>query len=212
MDNVIGRNIRAHRERLSWTQDQLAAAADVSLRTVQRAEEGQIIAAESLQALAGALDVTQEVLRTDLDAVALEAALKETKSRYKLIPLQRVERGSDVRQFMPADAYQVDRVDVADEAAEDTIALLEQQLKDLGDLWRDMEPVQRHEALKDVQQEIDALRSLGFVVTAGVDQMRLRPQHSEEAFTMNVLHVVVAPASEPKLFAMRDKTTQVSFT
>jgi len=27
MDNVIGRNIRAHRERLSWTQDQLAAAA-----------------------------------------------------------------------------------------------------------------------------------------------------------------------------------------
>jgi transcriptional regulator with XRE-family HTH domain len=143
-------DVRPHRERLSWTQEQLAAAADVSVRTVQRAEEGQVIAAESLQALAGALDVTQELLRTDLDAAALEAALKETKSRYKLIPLQRVERGSDVRQFMPADAYQVDRIDVTDEAAEDTIALLEQQLKDLGDLWRDMEPVQRHEALKDV--------------------------------------------------------------
>jgi len=71
----VGRR-RAHRERLSWTQEQLAAAADVSLRTVQRAEEGQIIAAESLQALAGALDVTQELLRTDLDAAALEAAVK----------------------------------------------------------------------------------------------------------------------------------------
>jgi transcriptional regulator with XRE-family HTH domain len=212
MDNVIGRNIRAHRERLSWTQEQLAAAADVSLRTVQRAEEGQIIAAESLQALAGALDVTQELLRTDLDAAAFEAAVKETKSRYKLIALQRLERGNDLRQFMPADAYQVDRVDVADEAAEDAIALLDQQLKDLGDLWRDLEPLQRHEALKDVQREIDALRSLGFVVTAGVDQMRLRSEHAQEAFTMTVLHVVVAPTSEPKLFAMRDKTAQVSFT
>ncbi len=73
---------------------------------------------------------------------------------------------------MPANAYQLDRVDVTDEAA-DAIALLEQQLKDLGDLWRDMEPVQRHEALKDLQQQIDALRSLGFAVTAGVDQMQL---------------------------------------
>jgi hypothetical protein len=58
---------------------------------------------------------------------------------------------------------------------------------------------------------ITRLRSLGFVVTAGVDQMRLRQQHSEEAFTINVLRVIVAPASQPKLFAMRDKTAPFSF-
>jgi hypothetical protein len=41
--------------------------------------------------------------------------------------------------------------------------------------------------------------------------MRLRQQHSEEAFTINVLRVIVAPASQPKLFAMRDKTAPFSF-
>jgi transcriptional regulator with XRE-family HTH domain len=48
-----------------WTQEQLAGAADVDVRTVQRAEKGEPVSAESLQAIAGALDVSVEVLRGD---------------------------------------------------------------------------------------------------------------------------------------------------
>jgi transcriptional regulator with XRE-family HTH domain len=211
MENVMGRNIRARRELLSWTQEQLAEAATVSLRTVQRAEEGQVLSAESLQALAGALDVSLETLRTNHDEAALEAALEQTKSRYKFIQLQRIERGTVFRDLLPADAYQVDRSHVKDDAAEDVIATLEQHLSDLGDMWSDMEPIQRHQALKDVHEEIENLKSLGFVVTAGIDEMRLRIPNSEGTFSMNVLRVVVAPESEPKLFALRDKTAPVSF-
>ena len=52
---ALGRVIKAHRERLSWTQERLAGAADVNLRTVQRAESGQGISKDGLGAIAAAL-------------------------------------------------------------------------------------------------------------------------------------------------------------
>jgi uncharacterized glyoxalase superfamily protein PhnB/DNA-binding XRE family transcriptional regulator len=56
-----GARIKRLRDRKAWTQEQLAAAARVSVRTVQRAEEG-VMSAETLSALAGALDVPAEAL------------------------------------------------------------------------------------------------------------------------------------------------------
>ncbi len=38
---VIAENIRRHREKCHWTQEELAIAADIDTRTVQRAERGQ---------------------------------------------------------------------------------------------------------------------------------------------------------------------------
>jgi len=41
MNDVVATNIRQHRERNAWTQEHLADAAQLSVRTVQRAEEGR---------------------------------------------------------------------------------------------------------------------------------------------------------------------------
>jgi transcriptional regulator with XRE-family HTH domain len=60
----IGKKVRKLRERKAWTQEHLAKAADVSLRTVQRAEDG-VMSAETLSALAGALDLPVEQLSYD---------------------------------------------------------------------------------------------------------------------------------------------------
>ena len=60
-DKATGHNIRQHRTRKAWTQEHLAAAAALSVRTVQRAEEGAT-SAETLKAIAGALDVSVEAL------------------------------------------------------------------------------------------------------------------------------------------------------
>ncbi len=53
---TVGNRIRRFREKEAWTQEHLAAAAEISVRTVQRAEEGTL-SAETLSAVAGALDV-----------------------------------------------------------------------------------------------------------------------------------------------------------
>src|SRR4051812_12586489 len=57
--------IRALREKKAWTQEQLAGAARISPRTVQRAEEG-VMSAETKTAIAGALDVPVESLAAEL--------------------------------------------------------------------------------------------------------------------------------------------------
>jgi len=55
----MGARIRVLRERKAWTQEHLAAASQISPRTVQRAEEGTA-SAETRAAIAGALDVPVE--------------------------------------------------------------------------------------------------------------------------------------------------------
>jgi uncharacterized glyoxalase superfamily protein PhnB/DNA-binding XRE family transcriptional regulator len=57
--------IRALREKKAWTQEQLAGAAGIAVRTVQRAEEG-VMSAETKSAIAGALDVPVEALAPKL--------------------------------------------------------------------------------------------------------------------------------------------------
>jgi uncharacterized glyoxalase superfamily protein PhnB/DNA-binding XRE family transcriptional regulator len=57
----VGEKLRSLRERKAWTQEHLAGAAQLSARTVQRAEEG-VMSAETKTALALALDVAVESL------------------------------------------------------------------------------------------------------------------------------------------------------
>src|SRR5687768_17088262 len=63
-----GNRIRRLREQRAWTQEDLAAAAAVSVRTVQRAEEGTL-SAESLTAIAGALDVAVKDITSEQEGI-----------------------------------------------------------------------------------------------------------------------------------------------
>ena len=71
MENkAAGNKIKGLRERKAWTQEHLAEVAQVSARTVQRAEDG-VMSAETATAIAGALDEpVEEILET---AVSLPA-------------------------------------------------------------------------------------------------------------------------------------------
>jgi transcriptional regulator with XRE-family HTH domain len=59
-----GKKIKEMREARAWTQEQLAEAADIETRTVQRVERGLTKSPETLQAIAGAFNVDIESLRS----------------------------------------------------------------------------------------------------------------------------------------------------
>jgi transcriptional regulator with XRE-family HTH domain len=59
-----GNKVRQLREQRAWTQEQLAEAAGVQPRTIQRLERDQTKSPETLQAVAGAFDVGLDALRT----------------------------------------------------------------------------------------------------------------------------------------------------
>ena len=68
---LIGKKIRQLRDKKAWTQEHLAKAAGISLRTVQRAEEGAM-SAETLTSLASTFDVPVEQLSHDESAYRLD--------------------------------------------------------------------------------------------------------------------------------------------
>ena len=199
----IATNLKRFRERNAWTQAHLAGASAVSERTIQRAEDGEPVSAETLKSLAGALEVSVDDLRNP------PKAAQEVASKYQLIQLVRIERASDLRRFMPADAAQFGYDGLNDEQ-EDAIAEFQQELKDYNDIWSGLEPVQQREALKDLHVHVMNLEALGLVVAVGTDLLRLR-MADNKPFSMEVLHVVISKADEPKMFALRDKTAPLRF-
>ena len=96
-------------------------------------------------------------------------------------------------------------------AHEDAIAEFQRDLDDAGNLWSDLDPVQQLELLRSMEHHFTTLAGFGLIVAAGSEPLRLRSEHIEKPFTMDVLHVVISKASEPKLFAMRDRTAPVQF-
>lgn len=205
MDNMIGVNIRFHREQRAWTQEHLAAVSGIDVRTIQRAERGTKLSADSLQAVAAAFDLSVDELRKPPKPIA------DAKARFKLIRLSRIERAADLRNLLPTGACQFGYEGITDEVQEDAIAEFERDLNDAGNLWSDLDPVQKLELLRSLEHHFTALAALGLAVAAGSEPLRLRSEHIENPFRIDVLHVVISKASEPKLFAMRDRTAPVQF-
>jgi transcriptional regulator with XRE-family HTH domain len=82
---INGEAVRALREQKSWSQEHLADAAGLSVRTVQRVEMENVASAETRLALAAALDVPVAVLMpappaTNAPVVAksFDAAMRKT--------------------------------------------------------------------------------------------------------------------------------------
>jgi transcriptional regulator with XRE-family HTH domain len=61
---TYGKKTQELRRQKAWTQEQLAKAAGLDVRTIQRVEKDQTKSPETVQALAGAFDVDIEDLRT----------------------------------------------------------------------------------------------------------------------------------------------------
>jgi transcriptional regulator with XRE-family HTH domain len=212
MSEQVAKNLRRLREMLGWTQEHLAEAAGLSARTVQRAERNGELSAETLQGLAAVFDISvADLQRAWLSDEEVKEAIEEAAKRYKLIPLTRVERASDRRPFMGAHAWQVDHIAGLSEEQEDEIAVLEELLRDYGDLWSDIGPTEQRDALKTIFESVDRLQAGGLCVAAGLDVMRLVSPASREPWTMEVLRVLVSSAAEPRLTAFREKNRPVRF-
>ncbi len=72
--HVDGALVRGFRDGRGWSQEHLAEAAGLSLRTVQRIENGEKAARESVMALAAAFGVDVRALTVDREAEAAQAA------------------------------------------------------------------------------------------------------------------------------------------
>lgn len=90
-----GKKVQEFRKARAWTQEQLAAAAELETRTVQRVEADKTKNAETLQAIAGALDVPVEKLRTKWRiAESKLAAIHRATSYGEFLAIQTIHRSN----------------------------------------------------------------------------------------------------------------------
>lgn len=225
MNETIGFNIRRWREQKGWTQEHLAAAAGISGRTVQRAEEGRGMSAETLQAIAGALDVAIDELRSNpLEEVArllgvplsevtdelIETKIAEAKDRYRTFPLTIVRTSADLAVARDGDAMHFNCV-VASEPARDVAAELESFLGELLDMRGELGPLDIREYEKQMFEIVERLDTLGCAVSVGMDQHSLRLGNGETITSWRTAYVIVAPAAEARTVAVIEKCAPMKF-
>jgi transcriptional regulator with XRE-family HTH domain len=208
--NPIALNIRRLRQSRHWSQEELAAASGVDVRTIQRAESGRPLALESLKALAAGFDTTIDALSASPEDVT--RLLDEFREKYSLIGLRPLQAAADLQTFLPqADAFLLQRIGTMSDEQADEVAIFEQEFKDYGDLWRELEPVQRREAERHFQPIIERLWSLDLSVSLGTDVMNLRLQTGGPSVRFSTLYVAVVPGSTALRFLAREKGQPVQF-
>jgi transcriptional regulator with XRE-family HTH domain len=201
LETIIGRNIKLLRKSKAWTQEHLAGAAEVSTRTVQRAEAGHPVLAEHLQALAGAFDVEIDLLRTDLTSIAerVEAAAANPKPML-FVPVERVQRPSELLRFLGSELFLFDAASLHDDVAGDLAAQLNEDLRDMNDLHEDVGPVECREWAKRVFGLVERLQERGIAVGHGQHRGKWRQRSNPDApdKVLRTYIVVLMPEAEFK--------------
>lgn len=86
--------IRERRQQRGWSQEYLAEVTGLSVRTIQRAEQGKTIGLSSLSAIATALDVDIASLQSNTAVEHQEEAVDVSSSEQAIM-----ERVRDIRGF-----------------------------------------------------------------------------------------------------------------
>ena len=195
--NKRAKLVRKLRTDRAWPQSQLAAVADVSLRTIQRVERDGTAAFETLMSIASALDIDVK----DLTHVTLSNS-KLNKSLY-LLP--RISTGNQLSKIIAgADNFQVEHDESDDPRAigamKDIIKLLKQDIVRLYD--SNLE--KKFEVETELTQELNGLEKYGFYIF-GI-QRRI-PNLEDKEISLCTLYM--SHSNSPKIVKNKDSRMMV---
>jgi transcriptional regulator with XRE-family HTH domain len=215
MNRALADNIRTLRAQRAWTQEQLADAAQLHHRTIQRAEAADGASAETLLAIAGALDVDADLLRFDgiaflahewgvpREAITPEL-IKEKKGQlvdphYVTVTMARVTASADLQPVVEAMGMYFKCTTRRDDI-QDVAALLQNELDDLVTV-SDLDATTRRQCEVNAFQYVKRLETLGAAVTIGWRQHSVVLANMER-LPWSTAFVIVAPVWEAKEFIL----------
>lgn len=176
--------IKAGREHLNWSQEALAAAANVAPRTLQRAEAGEA-GDDTLRRVAKALGVPEDffvrehVVHTAED---IEAAKKELLDKNWLVPAKWIASGHQLLEFLDGlQAWQYSHDDDISGEAQGDMGTLFDYIADMVQLsgLADMTPSMRLETGNEVTALVSAVERHGLKIFVGAHDVRFKPDAVE---------------------------------
>jgi transcriptional regulator with XRE-family HTH domain len=190
---TLGRLIRDHRQRLNWSQERLAGAAGIHLRTVQRAEGGYGISSENLASIASALELDERELRT-------LAATAGPPPPEKRIPLQGIRSGKDLLEIL--ERYHLRSGWSMELAPPEEHRFNEMVAERIVELTDELENKPRSAkeqlgAVRHAQEIVSIAQHMGFTIFAGTytEEIRIKQRTRKK----KALLVIAAPTGDPRV-------------
>jgi len=201
--------IRMFREMWQWSQEQLAEISGLSVRTIQRIEQGLSSSIDTRRAIAAAFEFE------DIDAlnkpftVPSEEELNEAKERFDrehvtlmATPLTTGKQLAKLAEICSMDLSEpgCELVREADEA----FAVLVDYFRDYRDCADLYSETQKFEVYDDMQSYIDTLKTLGVSLRYAERKMQVKWGETTDGKPMpvNVLYLIAFPlGEEPEQFA-----------
>lgn len=207
MDSNMAKNlgrakfVKKQREERAWPQRQLAEAAKVNLRTIQRLERDGSASFETLLAVAGAFDIDVKQLSP--------ASRLQSKDVFqkKVHLLPRLTSGGDLARIIGgADQFQVEHDEADDPRAVNAMRDVLNYVKRDVVRWHDADPVGRFNIEVELSQEIKGLENHGFYLF-GVKRTVPRIV-GEETTQIEMCTIYMSHARSPKI--VRDRSSNMA--
>jgi transcriptional regulator with XRE-family HTH domain len=193
-----------------WPQEQLANISGVSVRTIQRLENGENVSFATLKAVAAAFDLDIRDLTEEPPSSVGQASPPEDKEPKKanVLFMRRITSGNELCGMIGhAHAYRVqnDELDTAQEV--ELVGNFLQDVQDIGDCWDGMEPIQKVEQGYRFTHMISELEEHGLWVFAARTNTQYHPVIAEiQVFSMIVVNVLVLRRTNPTIIKNHRQT------
>jgi transcriptional regulator with XRE-family HTH domain len=191
----IAQQVKFLRKTHGLTQENLADAAGVTTRTVEKVESGRHTPEEqTLRSIARAFNLDVKVFDkpSPADEARVHAEMERELRKIVVVPTQQIRTARDfLSAFGESDALRFDCSAVKDDQALETAATLSDWLRDLGEVWSDMYMSQRLESARDVVELCKTIESRGYLCHMG----HLR-QKDRSSLVFDVGLVTILPKTE----------------
>jgi transcriptional regulator with XRE-family HTH domain len=207
----LGKVIRALRDRKAWTQSELAECAGVSLRQIQRIENGEVHPRqEMLKSLADAFDLDVEELISKVS----ETSLSEEKLQRIIEGFQRIDvlhvitNGHDLMSMIGG-AYigRYSHCVLNNNEDADLVGSFLQDVKDWGDLWGIVEIQDRAKAEIEFTERIYELSANGFLVFGKSKREKVNLEYDKKSYIWPCICLYITTKDDPSIVKSNEEDT-----
>ena len=208
--NELAACIKLFREMRQWSQEQLAAISGLSVRTIQRVEQGLSASLDTRRALASAFELE------DIDAFnkpftipsgeAFQAEKEKFDREYVTLTARPLTTGKQLTRL--AESCTIDLSEPAFELtreADETFAMLVDYFREYRDCADVYTETQKFEVYDEMQTHIDELKALGVSLRCATRKVQVKwgLEPDSKPMPVTVLYVIGFPlGNEPEQFAV----------
>lgn len=203
----IADRLRMLRKMFRLTQENLADAANVSRRTIEKSESGRHRPNEqTLRSIARSIGIDVQFFDkpTPEQEARQKAEMEHALRKIVVAKTRPVRTASDILDmFDQRNAFRTDISAVTDDEALETAAAMAASIRDMNDIWEDSDMSQRLGYARDFAEFCQRIEEHGYLCHIGHHRQRLREKgKSDLVFTIGIMSIQRKDEADGERFAI----------